>query len=84
MLEQIAERIENELKVSASGLSCNFKPDYQAVASETEEGYVIQYFKTTEEMPAYNAESFKNITDCVKEMVKISAEWREVEVDEEE
>jgi len=83
MLEQIAERIENELKASTAGLSCNFKPGHQAVASENEEGYVIQYFKTTEEMPAYDAESFTNITDCVKEMVKISAEWREVEVDEE-
>jgi hypothetical protein len=82
MLNQIAERLENELTTSEAGLSCNFKPGYQAVASETEEGYVIQYFKTTEEMPAYDAESFTNITDCVKEMVKISVYWQAVETDE--
>ena len=84
MLEQIAERIENELKVADAGLFCDYKPGYRAIASEIEDGYVIQYFKTTEEMPPFNAESFTNITDCVKEMVKISAEWREVEVDDEE
>jgi len=83
MLEQIAERIEKELKFSDAGLSCNYAPGYQAIASETEDGYAIQYFKTTEDMPPFKAEGFSTITDCVKEMVKISAEWREVEVDEE-
>ncbi len=77
MLNQIAEKIENELKSADAGLYCDYAPGYRAIASESENGYVISYFKTTEDMPAFKAEAFDAIEDCVKEMVKISVDWRD-------
>lgn len=81
-LSNIADNLYNQLVSSDAGLECNYKPGYKAIATETDEGYRIDYYKTSEATPAFKSETFENANDCVREMVKVSAEWSEAEVEE--
>jgi hypothetical protein len=77
MLEQIAIQLEERLMFGLD-LTCEFRPNYHAYASATEEGYLITYH-IGEDTPAYQIEEFGTVQDCVKEMVKVSVDWTEAE-----
>ena len=83
-IAKLVDQLEANLKASEAGLECNWKPGSRAVAESGGEGeYIISYFKSMEDMPAYKVEAFETARDCAVEMVKISMSWNEIELEEE-
>jgi hypothetical protein len=81
--ENIKKDIQDMVEIAdmnENSVYAEFKPDYYAHASGNFHiGYHIDYYKG--ENPAYFSEEYDTIEELVSEMMKISMDWEESEVE---
>jgi hypothetical protein len=67
-----------------AGLEVEYRQGYKAIAGETEDGYCISYFETSELMPAFKTEHFTTIEALAAQMATLSdlRKWRVVRAEE--